>query len=254
MGDFQNFRDFHRWEYLLFNIAVLLFPLLFSFEKKIRFYKKWGSVFPALFLGSAVFLAWDLWAVGRHWDFNPRYNLGLCLFGLPFEEWLFFLCVPFANLFVWENVKWLLGENPSRDASAKPGRRSFISILVNGFAPGALLILGLTVTLLFPTKEYLLIALMVLAGAVLLDRIVLGTKILQGAKGFLLTAIFVGLTLLANGYLTWRPVVVYQGHYLLGLRMFHIPIEDFVFGLAHLVAVVSIYEWFQLKKRVVKAQ
>lgn len=60
-------------------------------------------------------------------------------------------------------------------------------------------------------------------------------------------ALFIILTTLANGYLTARPVVVYEESLLTGLRIFRIPIEDYVFGLAHAALILTTYEYF--KKR-----
>ncbi|MBL8993284.1 MAG: lycopene cyclase domain-containing protein [Spirochaetia bacterium] len=222
----------HHLEYLLFNGLVLLFPLLFSFEKKISLWKKWRFVFPAIFLGSAPFLIWDLWAVGRHWEFNPAAILGPRLAGLPIEEWLFFLTVPYALLFVWENVKLLI---PAREAAA--------SILVPALIAQWVLLLAAWVFLFAREMEYLAVASTGLGLVLLLSVLVFRIRILESWRGMAMLVLFLALTLVANGYLTARPVVIYREAILTGLRVFRIPVEDFIFGLGHLILILTTYEY-----------
>src|ERR1700760_4889185 len=89
-----------RCTYLLLNLGTLLPVLLFSFHPRIRFYRHWRTYLPALFLSATVFILWDIlftgWAV---WGFNPKYVTGLYAFRLPLEEWLFFVCIPYACVF-----------------------------------------------------------------------------------------------------------------------------------------------------------
>ncbi len=231
--------NFSQWEYLLFNGAVLLFPLLFSFEKKINFWKKWPFAFTALVFGSAPFLVWDVLVAGRHWTFHEAVILGPRWLGLPFEEWLFFLCVPYANLFVWENVKRLFPSDPSL-------REPLFLPLILALS---MLLASLGVFLLFSRMEYLTISLGILGLVLLFCILAFRSPVLAGKRGMVMGLLFVGLTLLANGYLTGRPVVLYEEAFLTGLRIFRIPVEDFIFGLAHLLAVLGTYEFFLKKKR-----
>ncbi|MBN2093639.1 hypothetical protein JW964_28725, partial [candidate division KSB1 bacterium] len=50
------------------------------------------------------------------------------------------------------------------------------------------------------------------------------------------------LMLIFNGYLTARPVVLYDPAYQLNLRIFTIPVEDFVYGYSHILLTTIIYE------------
>lgn len=64
----------------------------------------------------AVFVLWDLYAIGRHhWFFDPDQTTGVLLFGsLPIEELLFFVVVPIAAIMTLEAVRvvrrWQVGD------------------------------------------------------------------------------------------------------------------------------------------------
>ncbi|MBD3290421.1 lycopene cyclase domain-containing protein, partial [candidate division KSB1 bacterium] len=89
-------------EYLIFNLIIIYGPLALSFDEKVAFYKKWKYVFAAIGLMMIPFIIWDIVVTGRHWWFNEKYTLNFAFAGLPIGEWLFFITVPYALLFVWE--------------------------------------------------------------------------------------------------------------------------------------------------------
>jgi len=98
----MDFLDFGAYTYLILNLFTITGPLLLSFDKKVAFYRSWKSLFPAMFFTGAVFLIWDVfftsWGV---WEFNPDYVVGIYFLGLPLEEWMFFLTVPYASVFIY---------------------------------------------------------------------------------------------------------------------------------------------------------
>jgi lycopene cyclase domain-containing protein len=51
-------------------------------------------------LTMGVFIPWDvIFTINGVWGFNSDYFLGFEIFSLPLEEWLFFVCIPFACVF-----------------------------------------------------------------------------------------------------------------------------------------------------------
>lgn len=72
------------------------------------------SVAPVL----ALFLAWDAYAIASgHWDFDPERTTGATVgAGVPLEELVFFLVVPFAAVLTLEAVRsvrgWSVGDEP----------------------------------------------------------------------------------------------------------------------------------------------
>jgi lycopene cyclase domain-containing protein len=91
--------------YLLINLFAFGSTFVLSFEWRVRFYKRWKYYLPAIILGAAPFLIWDAYFVVRGiWGFNMDYLLGFSLGNLPVEEVLFFFCIPYSCLFIYEAV------------------------------------------------------------------------------------------------------------------------------------------------------
>ncbi len=83
---------------LFFSILI---PFVLSFDRKVSFYKKWKSLIPATILIGAVYIFFDVQFVKDGvWGFNPEYHSELVVFGLPLEEWLFFILIPYASIFI----------------------------------------------------------------------------------------------------------------------------------------------------------
>jgi lycopene cyclase domain-containing protein len=75
------------------------------------------SVLPVL----ALFLVWDAYAIAqRHWTFDPDHTTGVTVgAGIPVEELVFFLVVPFAAVLTLEAVRsargWSIGDEPPEE-------------------------------------------------------------------------------------------------------------------------------------------
>lgn len=219
-----------KYEYLLFNLLVLSGPVLFSFEPRVRFAARWPLAFKAVGITLIPFVLWDAVAVRRYWWFNPRYTTGAEIAGLPVEEILFFLTVPFACLFVWEVFF------ADRGTGVVMGK----GVLRVGILGGVLA----AVPLLWQGYEYAGTVLLALATVVGLDQI-LRTRLLREGRTYWYLGLVTLFILLFNGYLTFRPLVLYSDSYLLGLRIVTIPVEDFLYGYALVFLTVLLYEKFR---------
>lgn len=218
--------------YLWINILSISVPLLFSFHPRLRFYRDWYALFPAILTTGAVFLVWDVlfthWGV---WGFSPAHLNGVYWLGLPMEEWLFFLSIPYACVFTYASLKALI-------------RRDFLAPVAKPLS-WILIVLLLTIAVFNMDRIYTAVTFAAAALFLLLHLLVLKSVYL-GRFYLAYFVIFLFPFLIVNGILTGsfvaEPVVWYNNEENLSLRIFTIPIEDFVYGLLLILMNVTIYE------------
>ncbi|HEX5497360.1 MAG TPA: lycopene cyclase domain-containing protein [Mycobacteriales bacterium] len=80
--------------------------------------------------------------------------------------------------------------------------------------------------------SYTVLAVLAVAGAVLVDLLVLRTRLLARRLFWTAYGIVLFFQLLVNGVLTGLPVVVYDPAAILGPRIGYAPVEDLLFGFA----------------------
>jgi len=97
-------------------------------------------------------------------------------------------------------------------------------------------------------KEYTIAAVVAALLVVLLDG-KLGTRVLRQSAFWIFLAVMYAFKLLVNGYLTWRPIVTYNSEFFLGLRLFTIPVEDFVYGFSLIAMSVILWEYLKARKQ-----
>lgn len=102
-------------------------------------------------------------------------------------------------------------------------------------------------------KEYTILALAVALFAVLVDFI-LRTHLVRQKRFWIFWAVMTLLTTLVNGYLTWRPVVLYGPAFNLGLRVFTIPIEDYFYGFGLITLNVVLWEYFTKRYQIAETR
>ena len=79
------------WLEIIFKVGVL---------------RRWKRALKSILPVSALFIAWDAYAIAQgHWFFDRDQTLGIFgPFGIPLEEYLFFVVVPLAALLTIEAV------------------------------------------------------------------------------------------------------------------------------------------------------
>lgn len=219
--------------YLLIHLITVTFPLIRSFEPKIQYAKKWKALLPGLFITAILFLVWDIiFTKEGVWGFNEKYYLGIHLFGLPVEEWLFFITVPFASVFIYECVVYFFSEVKTS------GSLQLFSLLLAFF----LIFIGV----LNRDKAYTFWNFL-FSGSFLLYT---GYKNPSWLGKFWLAYVFHLIPfILINGILTGSfiegQVVWYNNEENLGIRIGTIPLEDTIYSLLLLLMNVSFFEWFK---------
>ena len=112
--------------YLWIDLLSISVPFLVSFHPRIRLYRRWKALFLALVITMVPFIIWDVYfTVQGYWGFNEVYLSGIYLLHLPIEEWLFFICIPYACVFTHLSI---LEINPNLSLSDKASKR--ITILL----------------------------------------------------------------------------------------------------------------------------
>lgn len=220
--------------YLLINIVIILFPLLFSFEKRIKYYSNIKSLGASILIIGSLYVGWDVFATNQgHWSFNPTHVLELKLFGLPLEEVLFFITVPYSCIFAYEGIKYYL-----KDTKLFEKRKNFSLIVGIPFLIFSIMPIG---------GEYTTLAFISVGLAFVFISFFMND--LFSSKIFWIYTIFSILVFLIFNYLlTSIPVVEYSSTAIIGLRIFTIPIEDFMFNFSMLTLYLAIYLYFKRRK------
>jgi len=219
-----------RIEYLLLNLLIIIGPLLLSFDQTVRYVRYWPKALSSIGLVMIPFLLWDAAVSGLHWHFNEKFTLPFRFLGLPAGELLFFISVPFACMFIWQIIV------THRKIIWMNNRRYLWLFAGIGFLSGLLFILW--------DKPYTSIVCFALALTISMDRL-LKTYVLSQKRTLIFFIILTGLIFIFNGYLTARPVVLYDSRYILNIRIWTIPVEDFVYGYALILLCTIGFEKFK---------
>lgn len=95
-------------------VAMASWGLEFVF--RLRVLRNPRRLFATLAIVAPAFILWDWYAIREgHWFFNPEKMIGLYgPFGIPLEEYGFFVIIPIAAMLTLEGVKVVLGWVQSR--------------------------------------------------------------------------------------------------------------------------------------------
>ncbi|MCT4581812.1 MAG: lycopene cyclase domain-containing protein [Flavobacteriales bacterium] len=218
-----------EYTYLLLNLGSLSVPFLFSFHPKLLFYKEWKRFFPALLFVAFIFIVWDIYftSIGV-WGFNKEYLIGVSIFNLPLEEVLFFICIPYASIFIYHCFKIFF-----KISYPELNRKITIGLIAL-----------LTMVLIFNFGKLYTTVTFTLTILLLLYTFWKNPKWLTV---FYLSFIVVLIPFfLVNGALTGMffetPVVWYNDAENLGIRMISIPVEDSVYALLMLLPTAFLFE------------
>ncbi|MDD7885012.1 lycopene cyclase domain-containing protein [Flavivirga sp. 57AJ16] len=226
--------------YLLLNLGSISVPFLFSFHPKLKFYKRWKSLFISTLISMLIFIPWDIiFTLNGIWGFNEAYFLNIKLFSLPIEEWLFFICIPYACVFTHYALLYYFPNLKLSQAVTKT-----ISYL--------LILLLLILSIYNSTKWYTFINFML--GVVLMSIVVKKNSHLLSS--FYITFLVILIPFfLVNGILTGsfitNEVVWYNNSENLNIRLFTIPIEDTIYAFILILLNLFIMDRLELKRNLI---
>jgi len=220
--------------YLLIDLFTLAIPLALSFDKRVHFFTSWKYLIPSLVITMGFFIVWDAIFTGRGvWGFNERYHSNIILLGLPVEEILFFITVPYASIFTIYVIESYF---PNFRLSGSQAR--ILSLI--------LMTILLTVAVIHIRRAYT--AVNFIASATLIGLVLLlNPEILR--RFFLSYLVILVPFGLVNGILTGsfiqEPVVWYNDHESLGIRLGTIPVEDIFYGMNLILLTYFLMETFR---------
>ena len=225
-----------NWLYLIIDLGAASIPFIAGFDQRLKFQKQWRFLFPAILLTMLVFIPWDMVKTDLGvWGFNATYLTGTYIGNLPIEEWLFFVAIPYACIFTYHSLNYLV----KNDYLGKYADR--ITLL--------LAILLAVVGLMNTGRLYTSVTFIATAAFLLFHLFVLHPQYM--GRFYLMYLVTLLPFFIVNGLLTGSfipgEVVSYDDAQNLGIRLGTIPVEDLVYGLLMLLMNVTWFEYFKNK-------
>ena len=224
--------------YLGLDILILIFPLLFSFKWVFPYYKNYKFLGLSIIIVGGIYIIWDILVTARgDWWFNHEYLIGFEIFGLPLEEILFFIVVPYSCIFIYENLLYFFKERELWYNS------KFYYIL------GILLFI---IGVIFYKQEYTILALCS-CGFFFLVSNKFYPNILKSRNFWFYMLISFFAFIIFNYLLTSIPIVLYNPEAIWGGtvsqiwygRFLTIPFEDFFYNFGMLAFYLMVYNYFK---------
>ncbi|MDH6253835.1 lycopene cyclase domain-containing protein [Chryseobacterium sp. H1D6B] len=225
----------HHYTYLLINFFTVIICFLFSFHPKIKFNKHFKPFLLASSLVAVVFIGWDIgFTKNGVWWFNDQYLLGIRLFGLPVEELLFFICIPFSCVFTY----YCLDKFFKLDWKPLPEKIFVIVSIIAAFC----------MAFWYSHLIYTFITFLTTALSLFILYFIL--KVRWIGKASLIYLLLMPGFIAVNGILTGTglesPIVNYAPGKFLGIRILTIPIEDIFYG--YEMILWNLYLFLKFKK------
>jgi lycopene cyclase domain-containing protein len=221
--------------YLKIEILSFSFPLLLSFDRKLSFYKMWKSVFPSIFISGTLFIITDIIFL-KHgiWGFNPRYLTGVFLIGLPVEEWLFFIIIPYCCLF----THYVFVLYSKGFALSKRMVKLFSGLIITILLVVIAFYYDKTYTVVYSVLLVLLIIISLLNKMNVLNSYFISFLIIL-VPFFIVNAILTGTSI-------DEEIVWYNNSEIIGLRLLSVPVEDIGYAFSLILLNLLLTENFRL--------
>ncbi len=224
--------------YLILDFLIILFPLIFSFKWKFKYYQFFKPLFASIAVVGISYILWDIIVTARgDWSFNKEFLIGIEIFGLPIEEILFFIVVPFACIFIYENLMYFIKDKKV------PFNKWFYIFLA------ALFIL---IGLVFRSQEYTILAMFSCALFFFIASTIFPNILQSRNYWFYIILSFIPF-IIFNYLLTslvvveYSPIAIWGGDGAWNGRFLTIPIEDFFYNFSMLSFYLMFYLFFKDK-------
>jgi lycopene cyclase domain-containing protein len=206
--------------------------MLIALKWKFNYYKFIIPLLISIFVVGTSYIIWDIIVTEiGHWSFNDDYLVGIRILGLPLEEMLFFVVVPFACLFIYENLNYFFKDSK---VYLNPYHAAMVPVLL--IALGIIYShQGYTMLTLFSVATFLFVAIF-FAPEILRSRLFWFYMILSFIPfiifNFLLTSIPIVL---------YNPTMIWGGDGWWNGRFLTVPLEDFFYNFSMLGFYFLVY-------------
>ena len=228
--------------YLTLDLLILIFPLIFSFKWVFAYYKYYKPLFASILIVGGGYILWDILVTARgDWWFNHEYlvDFGFDLAGIPIEEALFFVVVPYSCIFIYENLNYFFKDK---------------EIVFNKWIYYAMSILLIIGAIIFYHQEYTVLALLSVSFFFFVAATWFPDLLKSRNYWFYILLSFVAF-IIFNYLLTSIPIVLYNPTAIWGGtvdqiwigRFITIPFEDFFYNFSMLSFYLIVYRYFKMK-------
>ena len=226
------------FNYIIIDILIVLFPILFSFKWKFKYYKFFRPLAASILIVGISYIVWDILVTARgDWWFEEEFLIGIEIFGLPIEEILFFIVVPFACIFIYENLVYFVKDKKI------PFNKWFYLTLAGIF---------IVVGIIFRNQDYTILSMFscalffILASTLYPDILVSRNYWYYLLLSFIPFIIF-NYLLTSLIVVSYNPDAIWGGFEAWNGRFFTIPFEDFFYNFSMLSFYLMVYIYFKAK-------
>jgi lycopene cyclase domain-containing protein len=212
--------------------------LILTFFWKFKYYKFFKPLSASILIVGLSYIFWDILVTARgDWWFNEEFLIGIEIFGLPIEEILFFIVVPFACIFIYENLEYFIKD-----------KEIFFNKWIYIFLALVFIIFGL----IFYNQDYTILAMFSCALFFIIAPTLYPTILKSRNFWFYIILSFIPF-IIFNYLLTslivvfYNPDAIWGGNGAWNGRFFSVPFEDFFYNFSMLSFYLLIYLYF--KKR-----
>ena len=224
------------WIYSNLLLSSVAIPFILSFDKKLQFYRQWKYILPSIFMVAFFYIIFDIYLTELGvWGFNALYYSNILILNLPIEEWLFFIVIPYASIFLHESLVLYF---PRFQLSHIASNLLTIALIVT---------ISIVLSLNFD-KTYTVYIFSLLILALFLSLFDKAQIIKRFYLTFLVIIIpFIAVNAILTGSFIDKEVVWYNNNENLGIRFLTIPIEDF--GYAFSLILLNLLLIGKIKKQ-----
>ena len=203
-----------------------------------HFIQHWKAYFTSIIAVGIIFILWDIYfAYQNVWGFNDQYLIGFRILKLPLEEWLFFLLIPYASVFIHYALKYFFPAIQLEKITTK-------------WVTYVLFLVGLLITVFNYDKMYTFVCVGIFTILMLLQIIFEWKYAQRFYLSFIIIFIpFFFVNSALTGSYSEKPVVFYDNTENLGIRLGTIPVEDSFYCFALLYSITLVFEYLKNKKK-----